>query len=212
MYHWVTINKHFALLTTSYGDIFPFIQIFTSVVCCYWLMDDRYSNAYLYVVVKVISFSFITGRMIWKLCVTYFGHLNGWDCFLFAFMLDKHIQTNNIAWSFKTEELKGGKSNLLHDMRLSKWCWRKLESSGTRHYMNLFIHRYQRSEKITVSIFRVAQVGSATLNMESGSIMKFRHLCNNQHVLTCQNTGIFSNLLRKILGAKLFIIYQHMHK
>jgi len=40
-------------------------------------MDDRHRNAYSYVVVKVISFSFITGTMIWKLCVTYFGHLDG---------------------------------------------------------------------------------------------------------------------------------------
>jgi hypothetical protein len=75
-----------------------------------------------------------------------------------------------------------------------------------------FIYRYQRSEKINVSVFRVAQVGSATLNMESGSIMKCRHLHKNRHVLTCQNTGIFSNLLRKILGAKLFIVYKPMHK
>jgi len=75
-----------------------------------------------------------------------------------------------------------------------------------------FIYRHQRSEKITISIFRVAQEGSATLNMEAGSIVKCRHLYNNQHVLICQNTGIFSNLLRKILGAKLFILYQHMHK
>ena len=138
-YHWVVINKYFALLTTSYGDIFPFIQIFTSIVCYYSLMDDRHRNAYSYVVVKVISFSFITGTMIWKLCVTYFGHLDGWDYFLFAFMRDKQIRTKNIAWSFKTEELKGENCNLLHDMRLSKRCWRKLESSETQHCVNLYI-------------------------------------------------------------------------
>jgi hypothetical protein len=37
-------------------------------------------------------------------------------------MLDKKIWTKNIAWSFKIEELEGEKSNLLHDMRLSKRC------------------------------------------------------------------------------------------
>lgn len=91
-----------------------------------------------YVVVKVISFSFITGTMIWKLCVTYFGHLDGWDYFRFACMLGKQIRTNNIAWSFKTEELKGKKVTRCM-MRLSKRCWRKLESSGTQHYVNLYI-------------------------------------------------------------------------